>query len=73
MQDEGDKVIICERGDLVFVFNFHPSQSFSDYKVGCKNAGSYKVPPMSNRLAYPQALYGIAAQAQSLGSSVWSL
>lgn len=43
MQDEGDKVIVCERGDLVFVFNFNPSQSFTDYKVGCKNSGSYKV------------------------------
>lgn len=43
VQDEGDKVIICERGDLVFVFNFNPSQSFTDYKVGCKNSGSYKV------------------------------
>ena len=63
VQDEGDKVIICERGDLVFVFNFHPSQSFSDYKVGCKNAGSYKVLLMSNRLAYTQALCGSGAQA----------
>ena len=43
MQDEGDKVIVCERGDLVFVFNFNPSQSFTDYGVGCKNPGSYKV------------------------------
>lgn len=42
-QDEGDKVIVCERGDLVFVFNFNPSQSFSDYGVGAKNPGSYKV------------------------------
>lgn len=43
VQDEGDKVIVCERGDLVFVFNFNPSQSFSDYGVGCRDAGSYKV------------------------------
>lgn len=43
VQDEGDKVIVCERGDLVFVFNFNPSQSFTDYKVGCKNSGPYKV------------------------------
>lgn len=42
-QDEGDKVVVCERGDLVFVFNFNPTQSFSDYGVGCKNGGSYKV------------------------------
>lgn len=43
MQDEGDKVIVCERGDLVFVFNFHPTKSYSEYGVGCKNAGNYKV------------------------------
>ena len=43
VQDEGDKVIVCERGDLVFVFNFNPNQSFSDYGVGCRDAGSYKV------------------------------
>ena len=43
VQDESDKVIVCERGDLVFVFNFNPSQSFSDYGVGCRDSGSYKV------------------------------
>ena len=43
VQDESDKVVVCERGDLVFVFNFHPTKSYKDYGVGCKNAGSYKV------------------------------
>ncbi len=43
VQDENDKVVVCERGDLVFVFNFHPTKSYKDYGVGCKNAGSYKV------------------------------
>lgn len=42
-QDEGDKMIICERGDLIFVFNFHPTQSYTDYRIGCNNGGSYKV------------------------------
>jgi hypothetical protein len=28
-----------ERGDLVMVFNFHPTNSYTDYKVGCKDAG----------------------------------
>jgi hypothetical protein len=42
-QDEGDKVIVAERGDLVFVFNFHPTQSYSDYRVGCCNPGPYKL------------------------------
>ena len=42
-KDEGDKVIVVERGDLVMVFNFHPTQSYSDYRVGAYKAGSYKV------------------------------
>lgn len=42
-KDEGDKVIVVERGDLVFVFNFHPYKSYTDYKVGCLHAGPYKV------------------------------
>ena len=43
IQDESDKIIVVERGDLVLVFNFHPTQSYSDYRVGCMNPGSYKV------------------------------
>ncbi|EFJ46288.1 1,4-alpha-glucan branching enzyme II, partial [Volvox carteri f. nagariensis] len=42
-KDEGDKLIVFERGDLVFVFNFHPTQSFMDYRVGCREAGPYKL------------------------------
>jgi len=42
-KDEGDKVIVVERGDLVMVFNFHPTQSYSDYRVGCMNPGAYKL------------------------------
>jgi 1,4-alpha-glucan branching enzyme len=43
LQSEGDKVIIAERGQLVFVFNFHPTSSYGDYRVGCKAEGPYKV------------------------------
>ena len=42
-KDEGDKIIVFERGDLVFVFNFHWSNSYSDYRVGCLKPGKYKV------------------------------
>ena len=42
-QDEGDKMLVVERGDLVFVFNFHPVNSFSDYRVGAYLPGPYKV------------------------------
>ncbi|KAK6139989.1 hypothetical protein DH2020_026263 [Rehmannia glutinosa] len=40
---EGDKIIVFERGNLVFVFNFHWSNSYSDYRVGCLKPGKYKV------------------------------
>ncbi|KAF3779056.1 1-4-alpha-glucan-branching enzyme 1 [Nymphaea thermarum] len=42
-KNEGDKVIVFERGNLVFAFNFHWSKSFTDYRVGCLKPGKYKV------------------------------
>lgn len=42
-KDEGDKVIVFERENLVFVFNFHWQKSFTDYRVGCLKPGKYKV------------------------------
>lgn len=42
-KDEGDKVVVTERGELVFVFNFHPEKSYTDYRVGCKAPGDFKV------------------------------
>lgn len=40
---EGDKLVAFERAGLVFVFNFHSTKSFTDYRVGVDVAGSYKV------------------------------
>ncbi|XP_071908402.1 1,4-alpha-glucan-branching enzyme 1, chloroplastic/amyloplastic-like [Coffea arabica] len=42
-KNEGDRVIVFERGDLVFVFNFHWNNSYSDYQIGCLKPGKYKV------------------------------
>jgi len=36
-------VIVFERAGLVFVFNFHPTNSFSDYRIGIDVAGTYRV------------------------------
>jgi hypothetical protein len=35
LQHEGDQMIVFERGGacLLFVFNFHPTNSYTDYKV----------------------------------------
>jgi 1,4-alpha-glucan branching enzyme len=43
LKNESDKVIVFERGGLLFVFNFHPTNSFADYRVGVDVAGEYKI------------------------------
>jgi len=41
LKNEGDKVVVFERGEkgLIWVFNFNTTKSFSDYKIGCNNPG----------------------------------
>ena len=36
---EGDKVVVFERNSVLFLFNFHPTLSFADYKVGVDTPG----------------------------------
>lgn len=43
LKNEADKVIVFERAGLLFVFNFHPSESFTDYRVGVEAAGTYRI------------------------------
>jgi len=43
LKHEGDKVIVFERAGLVFVFNFHPTESFSDYRIGIEVPGTYRI------------------------------
>lgn len=40
---EGDKVVVFERGTqgLLFIFNFHTSKSFADYRIGSSRCGKY--------------------------------
>lgn len=38
---ESNKVIAFERANLLFIFNFHPSKSFTDYRVGVHTPGKY--------------------------------
>lgn len=40
---EDDKVVAYERAGLLFVINFHPVKSFSDYRVGIDTPGKYQV------------------------------
>ena len=39
---EDDKVIVYEKGGLVFAFNFHPSKSYDSYQLVMPKAGKYK-------------------------------
>lgn len=43
LKNESDKVIVFERAGLLFIFNFHPTKSFADYRVGVEEGGEYKV------------------------------
>jgi 1,4-alpha-glucan branching enzyme len=36
LKHEGDKIIVFEKENLLFVFNFHPTKSFADYRIGTK-------------------------------------
>ena len=43
LKNESDKVIVFERAGLLWVFNFHPSNSYTDYRVGVEQAGTYQI------------------------------
>lgn len=43
LKHEVDKIIVFERNNLLFIFNFHPTNSFSDYRVGVEKPGKYKI------------------------------
>lgn len=43
LKHEGDKVCVFERNGLLFIFNFNPTQSFPDYKVGVETPGEYQI------------------------------
>lgn len=51
-KDEADKLIVAERGDLVFVFNFHPTNSYTDYRIGTGSAAPYKIILSSDEPAF---------------------
>ncbi|ELQ43365.1 1,4-alpha-glucan-branching enzyme [Pyricularia oryzae Y34] len=43
LKNESDMVVVFERAGVVFAFNFHPTQSFADYRIGVDVSGTYKV------------------------------
>lgn len=43
LKHEVDKVIVFERAGLLWIFNFHPTHSFADYRVGIEQSGTYQI------------------------------
>ncbi|CAI7595980.1 unnamed protein product [Penicillium manginii] len=43
LKNENDKVLVFERAGLLWIFNFHPTESFTDYRVGVDVAGTYRI------------------------------
>ena len=50
--DEANKSIMFERGNLIFIFNFHPSNAIFDYKFFVPEAGSYQILLNSDDMAF---------------------
>lgn len=40
---EDNKLMVFRRGPLVFLFNFHPTQSYSDYWLGAPDPNDYRL------------------------------
>lgn len=49
---DDDKIVVFERSGLLFVFNFHPQKSFTDYKVGVEASGKYRLVLSSDAVGY---------------------
>lgn len=43
LKHEQDKMIVFERAGLLCIFNFHPTESFVDFRVGVEEPGTYRV------------------------------
>ena len=59
--NEKDKMIVFEKGDLLFIFNLHPTQSFEHYRIGTKWVSGHKIllDTDENRFGgYDRLIYG---------------
>lgn len=52
LKHEDDKLIVFERGELLFVFNFNVAKSFSDYRLGTARPGTHTVALSSDDAAF---------------------
>uniref|UniRef100_F7DLE5 1,4-alpha-glucan-branching enzyme n=1 Tax=Ornithorhynchus anatinus TaxID=9258 RepID=F7DLE5_ORNAN len=49
---EENKIIAFERANLLFIFNFHPVKSYTDYRVGTSSPGKFKIVLDSDEAEY---------------------
>ncbi|ODV86287.1 glycoside hydrolase family 13 protein [[Candida] arabinofermentans NRRL YB-2248] len=52
LKHDGDKVVVFERNNKLFIFNFHPTNSYTDYRVGIERAGTYRIILNSDRAEF---------------------
>ena len=52
LKHEDDKIVVFEKGDLLFIFNFHPNKSFENYKIGTKWGTRHKIVLDSDELRF---------------------
>lgn len=52
LKHETDRVIVFERAGLLFIFNLHATNSYTDYRVGVEVPGKYQVVLSSDEEAY---------------------
>ncbi|UZJ56056.1 hypothetical protein CBS101457_005376 [Exobasidium rhododendri] len=43
LKHESDRVIAFERAGALFIFNFHPTNSYTDYRIGVDVPGEYRI------------------------------
>jgi len=75
-----NKIIVFERAGLIFAFNFHPTQSYSDYQIMAK-AGRYQMILDSDakefgghgRLVPNQEHFTLTSSSPPVGSSLPSI
>lgn len=52
LKHDGDKVIVFERAGKLFIFNFHPTNSYVSYRIGVDIPGKYRIVLNTDRIKY---------------------
>eukprot|EP01101_Sappina_pedata_P006724 TRINITY_DN3425_c0_g1_i1.p1 TRINITY_DN3425_c0_g1~~TRINITY_DN3425_c0_g1_i1.p1 ORF type:complete len:734 (-),score=212.92 TRINITY_DN3425_c0_g1_i1:111-2312(-) len=50
--NESKKIIVFERNNLVFVFNFHPTESYNSFRFGVREDAKYKIVLDSDKIHF---------------------